>query len=101
MVYHSNFNFECYTERGFKKPLSIALGAYPFLDKTAYEPSPPRLIFILPALHDVIKSHHAQIEMSKPLPDNKKDTTSHLFFLTYLSVKYVCYLTWKPITLYD
>ena len=23
--YHSNFNFECNTERGFKEPLSIAL----------------------------------------------------------------------------
>ena len=25
--YHSNFNFECNTERGFKESLSIALGA--------------------------------------------------------------------------
>ena len=24
--YHSNFNFECNTERGFKESLSIALG---------------------------------------------------------------------------
>ena len=24
--YHSNFNFECHTERGFKESLSVALG---------------------------------------------------------------------------
>ena len=28
--YHSNFNFECNTERGFKESLSIALGFYPY-----------------------------------------------------------------------
>ena len=26
--YHSNINFECNTERGFKESVSIALGAY-------------------------------------------------------------------------
>ena len=28
--YHSNFSFECNTERGFKESLSIALGTSPF-----------------------------------------------------------------------
>ena len=31
--YHSNFNFECNTERGFKESLSIALG-YPYVSKS-------------------------------------------------------------------
>ena len=34
--YHSNFNFECSTERGFKESLSIALGCNPLKTINVY-----------------------------------------------------------------